>query len=348
VEHGGEVLRIAKNLGLNPKEILDFSSNTNPLGPPNSLLESINKAMDLLSFYPDEDYLDFRRALSDYLGVSFKEVIEANGATELIHIFTNLAKENSKAIIPIPTFSEYEKACRKLKVTFVALEEGLEGIIKEVEDFSLIFLCNPNNPDSHLFEKQELYELLKKVEDKKAFLLIDESFLPFLLEEEDYTLVKEVRKYKRLLIVRSLTKFFCLPGVRVGFGVAHEDLIKEIRFIKPSWSLNCFAERICIDALKDQEYIEKTKALISREKDYLYEEIKRIHYPYKPKANFLLVRLKGIKSNVLKDKLIKRRILIRDCSNIRGLNQEYIRISVRCREDNEKLIREMEEIMKYE
>ncbi|MEM4311195.1 MAG: threonine-phosphate decarboxylase CobD [Nitrososphaerales archaeon] len=348
LKHGGEVLKVAKSLKANPREILDFSSNTNPLGPPKGALKAIEKAIELMSFYPDEDYEEFREAIARNLNVRFDEVIEANGATEMIYNFVALAKEGSKAIIPLPTFSEYEKACKmkNLKIHYIPIKK-LNSFMKEMKNSSMIFLCNPNNPDSHLFKREELYELLREAEEKDCYTLIDESFLPFSIEEDKYSLVKDSSKFSKLLVIRSLTKFFCLPGVRVGYAIANKELAEKIKGLKASWSLNCFAEKIAIECLKDTEYINRTKNLIHEEKDFLYNELKEFFYPYETKVNFLLVKLKNIKSYELKSRLIKKKILIRDCSNIRGLNQNYIRVSVRDREDNIKLIKALREVMNF-
>ena len=348
VEHGGEIW---KYLG-SGKEILDFSSNANPLGPSRKVLRVLRKSLSLISFLPDSDSSSVREAIAEYLGRPIRpsNIIVGNGSTELIHLFAlTFVNKGEECIIPIPTFGEYEIAVRRVggKPRFLRLKPSdgftlkIDKILEDVKPrrTKAVFICNPNNPTGQVVPQPDIIRLLDETLSVNVMVFLDESYIEFSSES---SLVSLVEKYPNLFVLRSLTKVFSLMGLRIGYGVASEELVKFMSKAKISWNVNVLAQIAAVVALKDRSYLEKVKRTIEKERKFLFRELQKIKgFQVLPtKANFFLVNIEnfGFSAPNLKEQLLKHGILIRDCSSIRGLDSCYIRISVRRRLENRKLL----------
>ncbi|MBI2126574.1 MAG: aminotransferase class I/II-fold pyridoxal phosphate-dependent enzyme [Thaumarchaeota archaeon] len=205
----------------------------------------------------------------------------------------------------------------------------------------VIFICNPNNPTSTLTSKEILVEVLNWGASHNLFVIVDEGFIEFSSEPESSALGL-IHDYPNLFIIRSLTKFYGLAGLRVGYGIGSEDLVSLMERAKPPWSVNCLAEVAAIAALKDTTFPIRTRSLIDKEREFLFKEIGRIRgfRPFKPEANFILVNTRGthLTGPEIKKRILESGILVRDCSSFRGLDDYYIRVAVRTRQDNKKLL----------
>jgi threonine-phosphate decarboxylase len=179
--------------------------------------------------------------------------------------------------------------------------------------------------------------------------VIDEAFMDFLPDERRHTFIWKAIEDKRIIVLRSFTKFFALPGLRVGYLVAHKELIETLKRFQPPWNINSIAQFLAQGVLNDKGYIKKTREFIKRERDFLFNELVKTKgfMPYPSVTNFLLIKIinKGINSSILTESLIQRGILIRDCTNFRGLNNEFIRAAVRSHKENLKLIRSLRELL---
>jgi threonine-phosphate decarboxylase len=211
----------------------------------------------------------------------------------------------------------------------------------------LVFLGNPNNPTGTFLPRQELLILVKEIQRRKIFLVIDEAFID-LQEEESF--IREIENYDHLIILRSLTKFYGLPGLRLGFTVADSKFIKKLEKQKIPWSVNYLAQIAVREVLRDEKFISKSKSFLFEEKEFFYQELSNIKglKVYKPSANFIFIKLLGnISSEMLQDQLGQKGILVRDCSNFRGLEKgKFIRVAVRTREENIKLLKELKLILR--
>jgi len=355
--HGGEVWEVMSRTGLRGDEILDFSANVNPLGPSPLALESIKNNLDCIPYYPDPDCNLLREAIAKYLGgVSRENVILGNGSTEIIHLFAEVFIERGDlALIPVPTFGEYEKAVRKMggKPRYIRLSRNfridLGSFLREMEGAKMIFLCNPNNPTSTLIPHDSLLRIIEKAYEEDALVFLDESFIEFVDEEERFSMVSEVKNYPNLFVLRSFTKVFGLAGLRVGYGVAHSEVVSLLLRAKVPWNVNCLAQAAAIAALNDDEYLKRTWRLIKDEKAFLLRELRRMRgiKVFPAHANFILINIKdsGFTAAELKERLLKYGILIRDCSSFRGLDEYYIRVAVRTRRENEKFIKSLRDIL---
>jgi len=355
--HGGEVWEVMSRTGLRRDEIIDFSANVNPLGPSPLALESIKNNLDCIPYYPDSDCNLLREAIAKYLGgISRENVILGNGSTEIIHLFAEVFIERGdSALIPVPTFGEYEKAVRKMggKPRYIRLSRNfhidLESFLNEMEGAKIIFLCNPNNPTSTLILHDSLLKIVEKAYEEEALVFLDESFIEFVDEKKRFSMVREVEKYPNLFVLRSFTKVFGLAGLRVGYGVAHSEVASLLLRAKVPWNVNCLAQAAAIAALNDDEYLRRTWRLIKDEKAFLLRELRRIRgfKVFPAQANFILINIRdsGFTAAELKERLLKYGILIRDCSSFRGLDEYYIRVAVRTRWENEKFIKSLRDIL---
>jgi threonine-phosphate decarboxylase len=340
------------------ENLLDFSANVNPLEPSPKAIEAIKRSLCQIPFYPDSSSNALREAISHFIkGIGPDNVIIGNGSTELIHLFSEVFIERGdEVLIPIPTFGEYENAVKKAggKPKNIKLNEdftiNLTSFLKEIKPVTkAIFLCNPNNPTGTLISKEDLLEIVEKSSREHVLVFVDEDFMEFVDDEERFSLDVEVKTYKNLFILKSFTKAFGLTGLRVGYGIACEEIINLLFKAKIPWNVNCLAQAAAIAVLQDIEYLEKTRKLIRDERAFLLNELRRIRglRVFPGHANFILidVRQTGFTAAQLKEKMLEHGILIRDCSSFKGLDGYYIRIAIRTRHENEKMLAALKKVI---
>jgi threonine-phosphate decarboxylase len=356
--HGGDVLDAAGKSGLRREEILDFSSSVNPLGPSEKALEAAKKGFKEIPAYPDSNCFELRQAIaSHFSGISKNNVVIGNGSTELIYLFAEaFLKKGEVALIPAPTFGEYESAVRKTGETakFVKLDKNfnVDGsvYIREMAGAKMVFLCNPNNPTSILIPNETLTGIVELALEQDSLVFLDEDFLEFVENEKALSLISKIKRYPNLFILRSFTKIFGLTGLRAGYGIASEEIINVLSCAKIPWNVNCLAQAAAVAALKDEEHLRVTRELIKKEKTQLLTELEqfRSFKVYPPDANFFFIdiRKSGLTATELANKLLQQGILIRDCTSFRGLDQYYIRVAVKTRSENERLIEALKRTVK--
>ena len=355
--HGGDVWEAAITADLRREEILDFSSSVNPLGPSVKVFEAIKGNFDRVSFYPDSSSRELRRVIaSHFAGISEGNVVVGNGSTELIYLFAEtFMGRGDLALVAVPTFGEYERAVRRAggKPKFVKLGSMFHVspsvFVRELRGVKIAFLCNPNNPTSLLTPVEHLIAIVEGALDEGVFVFLDEDFLEFVDGGERFSLISKIRRYANLFVLRSFTKIFGLTGLRVGYGIASEEIINILLNAKIPWNVNCLAQVAAIAALGDEEHLKKTLDFIKVEKEFLMHGLKRIKVfkVFPPDANFIFidVRQSGYTAAQLKEKLLREGILIRDCSSFRGLGKYYIRLAVKTRRENERLLETLKKIV---
>ena len=348
--HGGEVWEAASKIGLRKEEVLDFSSNVNPLGPSKKAFESIKANLTQISSYPDSDSAELRKAIANrFKGISKDNVIAGNGSTELIYLFVEtFMKKGDVALIPAPTFGEYERAIRKMGEEPKHIKPNSDFqfnpaiFAHDLSGVKIVFFCNPNNPTSVLTPPENLTAFVERALEENVFVFLDEDFLEFVDEEEHFSLIGKIRRYPNLFVLRSFTKIFGLTGLRIGYGMASEEIINILLNAKIPWNVNCLAQAAAIAALEDEEHLKKTRELIKDEKAFLMRELMQIEafktYPADANFIFIDIRQSGFTAVQLKEKMLRDGILIRDCSSFRGLDEYYIRIAVKTRRENERLL----------
>ncbi len=339
--HGGDIYR--------HKNVLDFSSNCNPFGTPESVKRAVCGAADTLNHYPDVMCSRLREEIAKVHKVSAENIFCGNGAAEVIFCIASFLKPK-KALIPVPAFAEYEQAllAAGCKPNFFVLDEknGFrpdESFIESIDEtIDAVFVCNPNNPTGVLLEKDYLLRLAEKCRRCHTFLIIDECFLDFIEMPEVYTMTDMLEEYHDILILKAFTKLYAMAGVRLGYGISKdESVILGMKEKVQPWNVSTMAQYGGIAALKESDYVRESLYKIKKERKRLLTAIKEIGFKiYESSANYIF--FKG--EEHLWEKCLAEGILIRDCSNYRGLGGGYYRVAVRKREENDRLIEVLRKI----
>ena len=380
--HGGNIYKIFREKNI--KEILDYSSNINPYGIPESLKERITENLEILERYPDPDYVELRQKLSNLNKVNLSDIILGNGATEIIFLFMKVINPK-KILIVSPTFGEYERAVKateisgdtvslsssngdnknienkKIEIEYFELKESddfklnIGNLKNELENkYDLLIICNPNNPTGKFLKLAQTEEILKECNKYDTKLFIDEAFIEFLADGMKESIINTEENKKNLFVTRAFTKFFAIPGLRLGYGMYFDkELEKKISEKKEPWSVNNFAEMAGLTVLDDAEYIEKTLKWIAEEKKYMYEKLDKISgiKPYKTEVNFICVKIKdelfskGLNVKKLREKMMEEGILIRDASNFKFLDERFFRLAIKDRRSNDRVIEALKKIL---
>ena len=378
--HGGNIYKVFREKNI--KEILDYSSNINPYGIPESLKSRIIENLEILERYPDPDYVELREKLANLNNVNLSDIILGNGATEIIFLFMKVINPK-KILIVSPTFGEYERAVKAVGTSRNSIDlscsddnKNIENKeieieyfeLKESDDFNLntgnlknelekkydlLIICNPNNPTGKFLKLTQTEEILKECNKYDTKLFIDEAFIEFLTDGMKESIINTEENKKNLFVTRAFTKFFAIPGLRLGYGMYFDkELEKKISEKKEPWSVNNIAEIAGLTVLDDTEYIEKTLKWITKEKIYMYEKLNEISgiKVYETEVNFITGKideklfLEGLNVKILREKMLEQGILIRDASNFKFLDERFFRLAIKDRESNDRVIEAMKEI----
>ncbi len=349
--HGADVFEAADKTGLERMDLLDFSSSVNPLGPSEKAVEALKSSLWQIPSYPDSSSNGLRNAIAEHYKTITKEnVVVGNGSTELIYLFAEaFLQAGDLALVPAPSFGEYESAVLRAgaKVKHIKLSKDFcaepTRFVRALTDkVKMIYFCNPNNPTSILTSTEDLSEIVEKALAKNALVFLDEDFLEFVDNGRKYSLIDRIKEVQNLFVLRSFTKIYGLTGLRVGYGIASEEITRILLNAKIPWNVNCLAQAAAEAALNDEEHLRKTLALIKEEKAHLLCELARFaaFKVYPPDANFLFIdiRKSGCTAAELKEKMLDYGVLIRDCTSFAGLDEYFIRVAVKTRRENEKLL----------
>jgi threonine-phosphate decarboxylase len=360
VSHGGDVWGFARKYNIPLEEALDFSGPINHLGPSPKALEAVKENAKLIKFYPDPNPIELQKSIAKYVNqpnVTPDNIILGNGSIELIYMITEIfSKTNFKAVVPVPSFTEYEKAALRLggQTIYVQLPPDFsmenEKIKKAITpDTKIVSICNPHSPSGRLYLKNEILDLVEYCQKKDVIFSIDENYIEFTNKEQTETMANYVNTYENLFVIRSVTKFYGMPGIRFGYGIAAKTLINKLLDVRQPWSINSLAGPVTLAAFSDKEFIEKTKQTITQERIKFTKQLNEIPglQIYPSDTNFLLIKITNNKttSTKIKEELAKTGILIRDCSTFVGLDNTYFRVTVRSDKDNQKLTDTIKKLM---
>jgi threonine-phosphate decarboxylase len=351
-EHGGNLHQVIRDYRLG--KLTDFSANINPLGVPLGVRQVLNDHWDALTHYPDPDCTELKAELARRHGIRPEQILVGNGSIELIYLIPQAIKPK-RSLVLAPSFSELERACSlagsQVKRVDLREAEGFrvrtEEIITALRDIQLLLIANPNNPTGVLVPPEELLKIAAACEAQGIWLVVDEAFLDFTQTPDEYSLINKAAGSERLIVLRSLTKFYALAGLRLGYGVANRKLIARLGEFKPPWSVNQLAQVAGLAALTDSDYPDRSRQLIAQQRDFLWNELSRdgCFRPYPSAVNYLLVRLinSGVTSSQLQERLIAKGYLIRNCANFAGLDDSFFRLAVRQPQENQGLIQALRE-----
>jgi threonine-phosphate decarboxylase len=349
--HGGDLLTAAELFGHSPDLFLDYSSNMNPMGPPACVQQIFSERWTEVVRYPDPAARVLRAKIAAHYRIPEESILVGNGAAELIDLVVRITQPATVAVTA-PSFVEYSDNALRVGATLHYIPLNVEHSFDvQAEDLShaldkadLTMLGHPNNPTGRLIPDV----MLDMLQTAKGTVLLDEAFIDFLENEEQVSMIQRAPSMKKLIVIRSMTKFFAIPGIRLGFVVAHPDIILQMRNLQVQWSVNHFSQLIGAAALDDTQYIANTKKWVSTERQWFFEQLSSIGFNVIQSAvNYLLVRLPQqvpFRVPEMQKKLGEMKILIRDASRFPGLDERYFRLAVRLRKDNETIVRALEYI----
>lgn len=342
--HGGNLAEIRERYGWTPDEIVDFSANVNPLGPPPGVLEAFQNAFREISSYPDPQSRVLLNKASLRYELPPSQILAGNGSTEFIFLIPRVLGLKS-ALIFHPTYQDYEESARLGGYQIISVVLDLNPLLQDLHEAllkfsgsgSLVFICNPNNPTGKSFTGDELRWLIRQ--HPSHFFIVDEAYVDF-HESGEISLLRFPLE-KNLILLRSLTKNFSIPGLRLGLIFGSVEMIRRIKEYQDPWSVNTPAQKTGEVLLEQKDFLEESRKWLVKERSDFYREIAGVpgFEPLRSEVNYLLVRLKDDRGgDHLKNELLEERILIRSCTEMKGLGSSFIRLAVKPGEDRERLL----------
>ncbi len=348
--HGGDIYT-AKEF-LKTEKWVDFSANINPFGVPHSVQCAIEGAVQNLVHYPDPYCRELRTALAQHHRVPFEQIVCGNGGADIIFRMVHAVSPH-RALVPVPTFSEYGEALEsygctvdywKMPFPFVLTEALMEEMCSK--DYDFLVLCNPNNPTGSLIKPKRLCSILDLAKQKQMTVLLDECFYDMTGEEaEMHSMIQKIGRYPNLFLLKSMTKLYAIPGLRLGYGIcADEKLVEQVRTTGQPWPVSVLAGAAGCAALRDAAYRQRFLMFLKQERQYLYNGLCRLGFRvWEPHANYVFFQAKGYHD--LDRQLLKDHILLRHCENYRGLNAAYYRAAVRTHEENQYFLQCLKKVI---
>ena len=351
VFHGSDIEKICEVYHLDPKNIIKFGANVNPLGLSENVKQQLASRLDILSSYPDRDYTTLRNTISEYCNVPAEFILPGNGSSELIALL--IQERNPKhTLILGPTYSEYSRELSFSGSTqeYYHLREE-DNFVLNVDDlcqtlegnYDFLIICNPNNPTSSAITREDLQKLLTFCAEKNIFVMIDETYVEFAPDISEITAVTLTKEFTNLMVLRGVSKFYAAPGMRLGYGITGNlDFLKKMKEKQVPWSLNSLGALAGELMLQDKDYIHRTRELILSERTRLLQALVEIptYKTYPAYANFILLKIQKpvLTSYDVFDACIRQGLMIRDCSSFECLEGEYIRFCIMNLEDNTRLL----------
>lgn len=355
VKHGANIFDLCKLYNVNKEDLMDFSSNINPFGSSNKAKMAIVENIEMVSLYPDPQYKELKNSISAYCNCKKENIILGSGATELISSFIKTISPK-KALLLSPAYSEYESELNKIGCitkNFITTKENnfkvnLDEFINTInsDSFDLVIICNPNNPTGFAFTNADIKNILNST---KTYIMIDETYIEF-TKQSVFSSTNLTDKFPKLFVIRGTSKFFATPGIRLGYGLISDKSIQTaISKNLDLWNINIFATLMGEVMFKDKIYIDSTYEKITKERDYLINELKSLSSVkvFDTFGNFILCEIlnQDFTARLLYEKLIKHKIIIRDCSSFDGLSEYFFRVCILTHQENILLINALKEIL---
>lgn len=350
--HGGNVYAAARELRRPIASVLDFSASINALGPSLKAIRALLDAAPLLQHYPDPDCVHLRRAIGQRWHISPDQLVVGNGSTELIDLIPRALSIRS-ALIVGPTYGEYSRAVHRaggrINIVLARKEEGYRPPLDQVTQklaaprktrpaIDAVFVCHPNNPTGQPCHPNDLRALLRAADRARVWMVVDESFIDYC---EALTCLQQLPSDSRLIILRGFTKFYGLPGLRIGYSISSPPVAALLRQHQPPWSVNVVAQRAAEAALSDRGHARRSLAFVRTERERLIRQLSLLSglTVFPSAANFLLLELpRPFRATAIAVRLRRLGVLIRDCSSVEGCTVRAVRIAVRTKGENDRLL----------
>jgi threonine-phosphate decarboxylase len=351
-EHGGDVYTWARNPGIEAGEIIDFSASINPLGPPASARRAFIKSYGEISRYPEPYAERLKEALAKHHGMKPAEVLVGNGSTQLIYLLCAALRRRTALVIG-PAFSEYANALAlagaNIRLLSLPADGGFQFSIERVmaawdKNCDVMFLATPNSVTGQLIPRTEIEKIAHVALRRKSLVVIDEAFIDF-VEVESVKMMARQNPY--LIVLRSLTKYYALPGLRLGYLFGEARRVTQLAAYLEPWSVNAPALNVALACLREAGFATTTERWLEGERRFLSKRLMALEgfRPLPSKANFLLVKIdrKDGDALQLRSFLLRKKILIRACDSFAGVGADYFRIAVKRRTDNQQLLAALKE-----
>lgn len=356
--HGSDLEKIEEIYHIPKDEITSFAANVNPIGISPKLRTTLTRHIDDITGYPEREYTSLRKSIGAYADADFKNIIVGNGSTELISLFIQILKPK-KALILGPSYSEYEREVSLSGGTsrYYRLDED-QGFAVHVhrladqlkENIDLLIICNPNNPTSTAISRSDMRCILDACKEYGIYVLVDETYVEFASDLQEITSIPLAQYYNNIIVLRGISKFFAAPGLRLGYAVCgNRDLIKNVVSRQDPWAINTLAAVAGEIMFTDKAYIHETRSLINSERKRICATLDTIsgltYYP--PKANFILLKIlkEDITARDVFEAAIRKKLMIRDCSDFPFLNNKYFRFCIMMPEKNNELLEVIEKLL---
>jgi threonine-phosphate decarboxylase len=346
--HSVDIYSVMEKRGVSQNALIDFSASVNPLGTPKKVILEIKKGLRNLIHYPDMNATKLREKLGNTYDIDPQSIICGNGCTELIHLIPRTMGFR-KILIVQPTFSDYERACRIARpeciATYYILDRNNDFDVEPqalidtavINNVEAVFICNPNNPTGRLLQYDGLMEIAQAMRKQKSYFIVDESFIDF---SSGKSFADIVEKNPYVIVLKSLTKFYALAGLRLGFGIFPIHIAKMLKECKEPWTVNSLAQAAGIAALNESDFKNRAMKLINGQKKVLEKGFKNLGMEFIPShANYYLLFTPDAPK--ITEQLESNGILVRGCSNFKGLDHRYLRVSVKSQRDNKILLKYM-------
>tara|TARA_Y100001968_G_scaffold291702_1_gene296355 strand:- start:500 stop:1582 length:1083 start_codon:yes stop_codon:yes gene_type:complete len=350
--HGGNIEQEARKLGLSTEKLIDASASIVPFKLPKKLNNYLIKTIKngLIKFYPDRSYFEVKNAISKFHNVDPSMILPGNGASEL---FTWAAKDaalNGISSLPSPGFGDYKRALKCWNAPYICNPLPLSWSNKKLAPFpiqpkaNVLWITNPHNPTGQLWSRSSIESLLSKYK----LVICDEAFISIVPRGEDQSIIDLTKIHKNLIVIRSLTKFLGVAGLRVGYAITNSDRVSKWNEIRDPWPVNKLAVNVTYMIINDQKMYKKRSTKIHRwveeEGNWLHKHLSDFSnlQPLPSNANFQLIKSKYSILNIIED-LKKRGILLRDCRSFTNLDENWFRISLQKREDNIRIVNTLKE-----
>jgi threonine-phosphate decarboxylase len=340
--HGANPLRFYETLQIAPpKRYIDFSVNTNPYRLPEAVVPSQAQFYEWACEYPDPDGVELVGRIAKQQQLNATQILLGNGASECIYLLAQWLAKKRIGIFE-PTFSEYRRACELYGCTIHSFhavkEKGWQYEWSEIRrmlpTLDVLFLCHPNNPTGTVWPKESLKQLLTLAREANVFVIVDEAFYDFWLD--GFSVVDWLAECPNVIVLRSLTKMYHLAGARLGYIVAHENVIAALKKRKPPWSVNTIAQQLALRFLSLSSFVDETKRAIAAERQRVISELRTLGYDVSPSVtNFYLL---GDETKTLMYALLHEGLIPRHTFNFPGLDGAYLRFAVKTKEENDELL----------
>lgn len=356
--HGGQLRQIAARYGVPAETLLDFSANVNPAGPPQSVLEAIQQALvnpATLTAYPDLELTDLKHAIAESLSIRLENIVIANGFVPLLETALR-SLQIQRCLLPVPCFSEYRRTLENASVAITpyllasdrAFLYDIDAMFKALleNDCDAILLANPQNPSGVLFpESGQMIRFVDIAKEHGITVLLDEAFIDYCPK---HSLVPHSIEQPSLIVFRSVTKFFAVPGLRVAYITCNSTTVRKLQRVIAPWPIASLASDAVCAALREEVYAAESRLANERRRLWLEKELTRLKIAtYPSNTNFLLLRLPAtVDASLLWERMIvEQQVVIRSCANFEGLEEGHLRIAVRSEQENQRLIHGLEQIL---